>query len=75
MVAADGSVCLYVAMEVGGGYVGITDLLAFIDCSWPRGCSSGTDALVDLWCGQGQNDPVLSVLKSNDLEVVGQGHT
>ena len=30
----------------GGGYVGITDLLAFIDCSWPRGCSSGTDALV-----------------------------
>ena len=45
-VAADGSVCLYVVVEVGGGYVGITDLLAFIDCSWPRGCSSGTDALV-----------------------------
>ena len=45
-LAADGSVCLYVVVEVGGGYVGITDLLAFIDCSWPRGCSSGTDALV-----------------------------
>ena len=41
-------VFVYVVAEVGGGYVGITDLLAFIDCSWPRGCPSGTDALVSI---------------------------